>query len=195
MDINLRESLFSDGRMMNVVSKLGQVNALGNYVLMCSLAQTYWKRGKKLIPKKIWNLAKFPIDFIEFELAEEREDGFYVMGSNQFLDDEFISDVNKITPIRHIKPGREVKVSLDFLEPELIEFISGVSDLIRRRWLTDYSEQQISDNLHNCYEWCRVKGRNPKNVASLMNKFFEKIPKKRKLSKEVVGELESLLED
>lgn len=193
MDVRLREALFSDGRFLTIVNKIGQVKAVGNYVIMTALAQNYWKRGRRLIPKNIWNSANFPKEFIEFELVDEREDGFYLRGSAEFLDDRFISDINKIPIMNRAKSGEEKSVKLTFLDEETSEFISDVSDTIRRRWLNDYEEEQIKSKLEDALEWCKLKGKSPKNVAGLMNKFLSNVPKRKKLNADVVSELDDLL--
>lgn len=63
-------------------------------------------------------------------------------------------------------------VKLDFLPDHLQEFISGVSDEIRMRWLSRYCKATIQQKLQDAEDWSLSKGRKPKNVASLMNTFF-----------------------
>jgi len=67
-------------------------------------------------------------------------------------------------------------ITLDFLSGELQEFISGVSDSIRLKWLDRYSKETINSQLLAAKDWSEAKGRKPKNVALLMNTFFKDTP-------------------
>lgn len=67
-------------------------------------------------------------------------------------------------------------VVLDFLSQELQEWIGGVSDTVRQKWLTRYHPDTITLYLQKAKDWSEAKGRRGGNVALLMNKFFEGVP-------------------
>jgi hypothetical protein len=195
MEIKLKESLFSDGRFLSVIKRIGQVEAIGNYVIICALAQNYWKRGKKLIPKKIWELSKFPNEFIEFELVSEKEDGIYVHGSKELLNDGFITGINKISTPEASSAITQRVFTMDFLDDDLLKFIADVSDSCRKRWLDEYDKTTLHSKIVDAYEWSKSRNFTPKSVAMLVNKFLKDAPTKTKLNPELEKELDGLLYD
>lgn len=80
--INIEDSLFNDPRFEVVCSQIGKVQAIGYFVLIVKMAQRYWVEGS-IIPKPIFELAKFPKEFVAVELVIEKEDGFYLRGSEE----------------------------------------------------------------------------------------------------------------
>lgn len=75
--------------------------------------------------------------------------------------------------VRKKKVDNSNAVSLNFLDAELQDFISGVSDNIRLRWKSRYCNQTIAEHLQKAVDWSEAKGKKPLNVASLMNTFFK----------------------
>lgn len=69
----------------------------------------------------------------------------------------------------------KVQVELPFLSEELQLWIARVSDTIRKKWLDRYHPDTITRNLQKAKDWADAKGVRSKNVASLMNKFFENV--------------------
>lgn len=179
--IKLEESLLSDGRFIATIQKIGQTRAFGDYVRLCFLAQNFWKRDKKLIPKKIYEDQGFPEEFVVYNLVEEREKGYYVKGSNKHFSwlferpDSTTKLADKVA--KKNSESKPKQISLDFLDDDLQQFIAGVSDTMRRRWVKNYSPETITTQLENCMEWCNSVNKVPKNVGLLMNKFFEGVAK------------------
>ncbi len=81
--INIEDSFVSDPRFRAVVRKVeDEDRALGMAARMFRLGQKYWGDGKSLVPRKLFALEGLDI-FIEADLAEEREQGVYVRGSEK----------------------------------------------------------------------------------------------------------------
>ena len=182
--IRLEEKLLRDSRFIAVELKIGKTEALGCFVRIVFLAKHYWLQKKRLIPKKIYKDQKFPNEFIEYDLVEEREDGYYVRGSNEhfkflFQRSEKSAQIGELVKEKN-STTRAKKVELPFLDSELQDFIYGVSDRIRYRWLKDYRQETIETYIERAMLWCNEKGKIPKNVGLLMNKFFEGVPKDNK---------------
>ena len=201
--IKLEESLLSDSRFMAISQIIGQTMAIGQYVRLTFLAQYYWSRNRHLIPKKVYNDQQFPAEFVKYDLVDERKGGFYLRGSelhfkHLFERSDAVKDVAKGVAEKNKKTVTK-KIELDFLDEELTLFVKGVSDRIRSRWLKDYLPETIERYLERALEWCKSKNKTPTNVAGLMNKFFEDVPKDNKtscpLSNETQGKLNKLLED
>ena len=84
--INIEDSLFRENSFIELAIKLGsRRNALGALVEAFILAQEYYLKleNDRLIPKESWKRQKICPEIIEVGLAEERENGIYVFGSNE----------------------------------------------------------------------------------------------------------------
>ena len=200
--LKLEESLLSDGRFIAVIQKIGQTRAFGDYVRLCFLAQNFWKRDRKLIPKKIYEDQNFPEEFVFYNLVEEKNEGYYVKGSNEhfsWLFERPNSTVELADKVAKKQSDVTRNVDMSFLDDEIQAFISGVSDSMRRRWLRDYSKDTITRKLEDCLEWCNTVGKVPKNVGLLMNKFFQDVPKDGKeycpLSDDIQNALDGLMQE
>jgi len=184
--ITLKDSAFSDGRVNSLIRIIGQEKTYGCYVVILSLAKNYWKRGRQLIPKEVYELNKFPEEFITVGLVERHTTGYYVKGSRDYIHQETKSTKIKLEPTK-------ANIEMDFLSDEIKNFISGVSDIMRKRWLECYDEETIKTKLEDAYEWSLSKGKTHKNVGLLMNKFFENVPKNNLISDEIASELDRIL--
>ena len=192
--------MLEDSRLKAVSKKIGSTMAIGSFVRIIFLAKHYWVSKKKLIPIKIYRDQKFPQEFLIYDLVTERENGYYVRGSQEHFEflfkkpDSLVELGEKVKEHNKHVPNR--KVDMSFLDDEILSFIHGVSDRIRSRWLKDYSKETIERQLENAMEWARTKGIVPKNVALLMNKFFSNVPKDNSdecpLDDEVLSELSKL---
>jgi len=186
--ITLKDSAFSDGRVNSLIRIIGQEKTYGCYVVILSLAKNYWKRGRQLIPKEVYELNKFPEEFITLGLVERHSTGYYVKGSRDYIQQESKNNKIKLEPTK-------ANIEMNFLSDEIKNFISGVSDTMRKRWLEDYEEEIIKRKLEDAYEWSLSKGKVHKNVGLLMNKFFEDVPKVKSISKDIADELDKILEE
>lgn len=84
--INLEDSLFTDGRFLNLIAKTGNVDsALGAVVRAFMLAQKYYldESNDRLIPFNEWQRQLIDNSIIDVGLAEKRENGIYVVGSEE----------------------------------------------------------------------------------------------------------------
>jgi hypothetical protein len=80
--LNIEESLFSDECFLQLSILLkSEIKAIGYFVQVAMLAQFHWKHGKKLIPKSVYKLKKFPRALIESGMIREMENGYYLHGS------------------------------------------------------------------------------------------------------------------
>ena len=83
--INLEDSIYRDSRFLKLVIYLGcEYKALGLLVSAWSLAQKYYlnKETNRLIEKSAW-LTNDYLPLLTIGLAEERDTGFYIKGSNE----------------------------------------------------------------------------------------------------------------
>ena len=83
--INIDDSLFKDSRYINLLIKVGDKDkALGIVVSAWMVAQRFFLNEKydRLIPFSAWENQGCSNLLLEFGLAEKREKGVYVMGSN-----------------------------------------------------------------------------------------------------------------
>lgn len=81
--INVEDDLFGDFRFENLVEKLGDLEkAIGKMVRIWKLAQKYWVDNKSLIPHEIFEKGPWQT-VLEVGLAEKRETGYYVSGSEK----------------------------------------------------------------------------------------------------------------
>ena len=82
--INIENSLFADKRFVELAIKLGcQETALGAMTWCFLVAQKYWFPNKEPIPFKAWESHKLNEKVIECGLAERRENGVYICGSEE----------------------------------------------------------------------------------------------------------------
>lgn len=76
---------------------------------------------------------------------------------------------------KKLKPPR--KELLEFLEPELQEFVKDVTDFTKKRWLKKYDKEILSETIADCYEWCHGNGK-LKNIGSTVATFLKDKPKR-----------------
>jgi hypothetical protein len=82
--INIEDSLYRDGRFLNLVAKLGNVDtAIGAVVRAFTVAQKFWVPDKRPIPSVQFKRENLPEALLEVGLCELRDDGasVYVCGS------------------------------------------------------------------------------------------------------------------
>lgn len=84
--LNIEDSLFSDSRFIDLCVRLkSEIKAIGWWVKVARLAQSYWKNGQELIPDSVYKFGKFPSALIDSGIIEKRENGYYLKGSEQFF--------------------------------------------------------------------------------------------------------------
>ncbi len=82
--INIEDSIWSDSRFMKLLLKLqDERTAIGAVVMAWKIAQKYWCPDKKPIPHIEWLRSNIGREFIDVGLADEKEDGVYVRGSEK----------------------------------------------------------------------------------------------------------------
>ena len=85
--LNIEDCWWTDPRRSALAERLGgDALADGAVVRAWRLAQEFWKHGRALVPKNMFDLLKFGSHLIEVGLAEIREDGVYIRGSSAYLD-------------------------------------------------------------------------------------------------------------
>ncbi len=82
--ISIEEKFWTDDRVGKLVRRCGEVLGYGYCLLAWKLAQHYWLPDKDLIPDKSWKVAGLPEDLFELGLAERREGGIYVSGTEKY---------------------------------------------------------------------------------------------------------------
>lgn len=81
--INVEDEWFSDPRRARLTKLLGcQFKADGVMLLAWFLSQKYWIK-KELIPEHAWSASEMPDELFTCGLAERRESGIYVRGSDR----------------------------------------------------------------------------------------------------------------
>jgi hypothetical protein len=84
--VNVEEKLFTDNRFKALVRRIGDEDrAVGMMIRAFRLAQTFWGQDRGLIPLDLWNMHDLHI-LIDCLLAEKRDTGVYVKGSEQYFD-------------------------------------------------------------------------------------------------------------
>lgn len=85
--INIEDKWWTDPRRQLLARALGS-EALATGVFFCAvrLAQEYWRKGQSLIPFKIWEHVEHHVSLIEYGLAERRETGVYLSGSEEWFE-------------------------------------------------------------------------------------------------------------
>ena len=84
--INIDDNLYFDPRFKALTKLLNSEEmALGRMIVIFRMAQKYYVDDKKLIPIDIWEMQGFD-DVEKVGLAERRENGIYVKGSEQYFD-------------------------------------------------------------------------------------------------------------
>jgi len=82
--LNIEDSLFDDPRYIKLCAMMkSEARALGWWVKVARLAQSYWKHDKQLIPKEVYKFNRFPKHLIESKMVEQRINGFYLSGSEK----------------------------------------------------------------------------------------------------------------
>lgn len=84
--INIEDGIYKDHRFLNLIIKLGSIDtALGAVVRAWSLAQKHFlnEENGRLIPLSEWKKQSISDEIINTGLAEVREKGIYVEGSNE----------------------------------------------------------------------------------------------------------------
>ena len=84
MSIKIEDRLFDDQRYLNLIARLGDApKALGSLGLAWKLAAKHWKRKSKLIPADEWEKLPNSEDIWAVGLAEFRDGGVYLRGSEE----------------------------------------------------------------------------------------------------------------
>jgi len=60
-----------------------EVKAIGWWVKVARLAQSYWKNNKELIPEAAYKFHRFPKELIDCKIVEKRLSGYYLCGSEE----------------------------------------------------------------------------------------------------------------
>lgn len=82
--VNVEDSLFTDDVFIKLCAMLrSEIRAIGYWVKVARLAQSYWMNDQNLIPKEVYNWQKFPKQFIDSGMVRECENGFYLHGSGK----------------------------------------------------------------------------------------------------------------
>jgi hypothetical protein len=82
--LNIEDSLFADARFMDFCVMLkSEVKAIGWWVKVARLAQSYWKNNKELIPEAAYKFHRFPKELIDCKIVEKRLSGYYLCGSEE----------------------------------------------------------------------------------------------------------------
>lgn len=84
--INIEDSLFKDGRFIDLAIKLGsRRSALGALMEAFIIAQEFYLStdNDRLVPIKEWERQRIAPEIVEVGLAEKREHGIYVHGSDK----------------------------------------------------------------------------------------------------------------
>ncbi len=84
--INFEDSLYSDIRFINLISKCGSLEfALGSLIRAWGLGQKYYlnEETNRMIPLKKWNQQGIKMDIIEVGLAEIIDDHVYIKGAEK----------------------------------------------------------------------------------------------------------------
>jgi hypothetical protein len=82
--LNIEDSLFDDKRFIKLAALFNsKIKAIGWWVVVAKVAQSYWKDGKEHIPESIYKYNKIPKEFIESGLIEKTEFGYYLAGSEE----------------------------------------------------------------------------------------------------------------
>lgn len=82
--INIENSLFTRGEWLDLLVRVGSADtALGALVRVWIVSQRYWFPKREPIPADIWKREKLNDAVIESGLAEKRDSGIYVRGSEE----------------------------------------------------------------------------------------------------------------
>ena len=82
--INIENSLWTRGEWLDLVAKAGSADtAIGSLVRVWIVSQRYWFPKRMPIPAAVWKRERLNDAVIECGLAENREDGIYVRGSEE----------------------------------------------------------------------------------------------------------------
>jgi hypothetical protein len=105
--INIEDSFFSDQRFRVLARLIGdETRAIGVCVQAWFLAQKYWKEGRQLVPRALWDKCGFA-PLIDAELAEVQAEGVYCRGSKrQFA---WLVDENRVAAGKRSAEARRKK--------------------------------------------------------------------------------------
>jgi hypothetical protein len=81
----LDDSLFTDPRFRALARAVGEDSAIAKCVRAFRIAQRYWADNQQLVPEQLWNLEECD-ELFEVHLAERRDDGIYVRGSEDYFE-------------------------------------------------------------------------------------------------------------
>jgi hypothetical protein len=85
--INIEQCWWTDPRREKLGLLLGSMLLADAVVIRAwKVAQEFWGNERGLIPKHIFATLEANANLIQANLAEEREDGFYIRGSSQYLE-------------------------------------------------------------------------------------------------------------
>lgn len=85
--INIEECWWTDPRRERLGNLMGSMMMADAVVIRAwKIAQEFWGNERGLIPKHVFATLEANDKLIQANLAEERESGFYIRGSSQYLD-------------------------------------------------------------------------------------------------------------
>lgn len=85
--LNIEDCWWTDPRRTALAEALGnEPLADGTAIRAWRLAQEFWKHGRGLVPKAMFDMLKSGSNLVQVGLAEIRGDGVYIRGSSAYLD-------------------------------------------------------------------------------------------------------------
>jgi hypothetical protein len=79
--LNIEESFWSDPKTLDLIAEIGQVAAVGAWVLANKVAQSHWAKDRSLIPKDKAKKLKHFDELLSSEWLMECDEGYYFSGS------------------------------------------------------------------------------------------------------------------
>lgn len=85
--LNIEDCWWTDPRREKLGSLLGSMMLADAVIIRAwRIAQQFWSNERGLIPKHVFDTIEANANLIQANLAEERENGFYIKGSSQYLE-------------------------------------------------------------------------------------------------------------
>lgn len=82
--IDIEDSLFTNARFIKLCVLLkSEIKAIGYFVKVARVAQSYWKHDNGLIPEDVYIFNKFPKELVDSTLVVKRDNGYYLHGSER----------------------------------------------------------------------------------------------------------------
>jgi len=158
--INIEDQLYNDMRFKQLELAVGVIMAQGLIVHAFKMAQQFWcKEGqeKSLIPEKLFNSTKEMVTLIDVGLAEIRENGVYICGSEDQFDWVLKSKENG-------KKGGRPKATITQTKP------MGYNQVTKNTENEQKTEPEITLNLNlNLQSQKKREGLTPADVGQLWN--------------------------